>query len=56
MNWCVNCHRQPELWVRPRDQVFNMAWEPPPNQMELGAKLVAEYKIQKLVDCWTCHR
>ncbi len=56
MNWCVNCHRQPELWVRPRDQVFNMAWQPPPNQEELGRKLVAEYKIQKLVDCWTCHR
>ena len=56
MNWCLNCHRQPEQFVRPRDQVFNMAYEPPPDQMELGRKLVAEYKIQKLTDCWTCHR
>jgi hypothetical protein len=56
MNWCVNCHRNPEQYVRPRDQVFNMAYEPPPDQLELGRKLVNEYKIQKLTDCWTCHR
>jgi hypothetical protein len=56
MNWCLNCHRQPEQYIRPRDQVFNMAYEPPPNQLEVGKKLVAEYKVQKLTDCWTCHR
>lgn len=56
MNWCINCHRQPEKYIRPRDQVFNMAYEYPPNQMELGKKLVAEYHVQKLTDCWTCHR
>jgi hypothetical protein len=56
MNWCISCHRAPELYVRPRDQVFNMAWEPPPNQEEVGKKLVAEYKIQRLTDCYTCHR
>jgi hypothetical protein len=56
MNWCVNCHREPEKYVRPREQVFNMAYEPPSNQLELGRKLVADYKIQKLTDCYTCHR
>lgn len=56
MNWCLDCHREPEKFVRPREEVFNMAYEPPANQMELGRKLVAEYKIQKLTDCWTCHR
>ena len=56
MNWCVACHREPEKFVRPRDQVFNMAYEPPPEQAELGHKLVSEYKIQKLTDCSTCHR
>ena len=56
MNWCLNCHRQPEQYVRPRDQVFNMAYEPPADQLELGRELVAEYKIQRLTDCWTCHR
>jgi hypothetical protein len=56
MNWCLTCHRDPEKYVRPRDQVFNMAYEPPPDQTDLGRKLVAQYKIQKLTDCVTCHR
>jgi len=56
MQWCVQCHRNPENYVRPRDQVFSMAYEPPSNQAELGRRLVAEYKIQSLTDCVTCHR
>ena len=56
MNWCVNCHRNPEKYVRPRDQVFNMAYEAPANQEALGLKLVQEYHIQSLTDCYTCHR
>lgn len=56
MNWCLDCHRHPEQYVRPRDQVFNMEYEPPKNQLELGLRLVKEYKIQSLTDCWTCHR
>ena len=56
MQWCVECHRAPEKYVRPRNQVFNMAYEPPADQLQLGSKLVAEYKIRKLTDCMTCHR
>src|ERR1700694_3772346 len=55
MNWCLECHRNPEKFVRPRDQVFNMAYEAPSNQIELGKKLVQEYHIQSLTDCYTCH-
>ena len=56
MNWCLDCHRQPEKYVRPRDKVFDMTWEAPADQLEQGKKLVAEYKIQSLTDCNTCHR
>jgi hypothetical protein len=56
MNWCLDCHREPEKYVRPREQVFNMAYQPPADQIEFGRKLVAEYHIQKLTDCYTCHR
>ncbi len=56
MNWCVNCHRHPEDYVRPRDQVFNMRYEPPADQQKLGTQLVAEYGIQSRTDCYTCHR
>ncbi|MHB8525779.1 MAG: cytochrome c3 family protein [Candidatus Acidiferrales bacterium] len=56
MSWCLGCHREPEKYVRPRDQVFNINYRPPPNQMALGRKLVRKYKIQSLTSCDTCHR
>jgi hypothetical protein len=56
MKWCLSCHRSPELFVRPREHVFDMDWPPPADQLAMGRKLVKEYKIQKLTDCWTCHR
>jgi Cytochrome c7 and related cytochrome c len=56
MAWCLNCHRHPERYVRPKDRVFDMAYIPPPNQIELGNKLVKEYHIQSLTSCSTCHR
>lgn len=56
MNWCLTCHRNPEKFIRPREEVFNMAYEPPSDQEELGRKLMKEYHVQSLTDCYTCHR
>lgn len=56
MEWCLDCHRQPELYVRPKTEVFNMNYKAPENQLELGRKLVADYKIRKLESCSACHR
>jgi Cytochrome c3/Cytochrome c7 and related cytochrome c len=59
MEWCLECHREPERFVRPKDQVFNMEWQPPANQIEEGKKLVEAYHIQSssvLTSCSTCHR
>jgi hypothetical protein len=56
MQWCLDCHRNPERYVRPRQFVFQMDYQPPSDQAEFGRKLVAEYRIQRLTDCWTCHR
>lgn len=56
MEWCLECHREPERFVRPREFVFSMDYEPPPDQMELGSRLVSEYGIQSLTDCYVCHR
>jgi len=56
MEWCVNCHRNPERFVRPRSAVFDPYYEPPSNQLEVGTRLVAEYHIQRLTSCSTCHR
>ncbi|NDQ58603.1 MAG: cytochrome c3 family protein [Acidipila sp.] len=56
MQWCIDCHREPERYVRPRDQVFRSDYHPPADQLALGRRLVKEYKIQKLTNCSTCHR
>jgi hypothetical protein len=69
MQWCIDCHRNPERNVRPRDAVFRVDYEQPSSQhqvvfagteytdqLELGKKLVAEYQIQSLTSCSTCHR
>jgi Cytochrome c7 and related cytochrome c len=65
MRWCLECHNNPERYVRPRQAVFQMDYQPPDSghpvlgetdQLALGRKLVAEYKIRKLTDCYTCHR
>lgn len=56
MTWCLDCHRHPEEYVRPKNEVFNVDYAPPPNQLELGQELVRKYKIMSLTSCETCHR
>lgn len=56
MDWCLECHRNPEKFVRPRDAVFQFGWEPPAGQSELGRRLVEEYHIKSKTDCNACHR
>jgi hypothetical protein len=56
MEWCLECHRNPQKYVRPKSEVFNVAWEPPANQLELGRQLVKEYGIHPRTSCSTCHR
>ncbi|MGO4572640.1 cytochrome c3 family protein [Microvirga sp. 2TAF3] len=58
MGWCLDCHRDPAPNLRPREEVFDMAWAPPKNLDEQGKRLMGEYHIrtQHLTDCSTCHR
>ncbi len=59
MEWCLECHRQPERYIRPREYVFRTDWAPREDQRELGRRLVREYKIdrpERLTDCSVCHR
>ena len=56
MEWCLECHRNPERFVRPREHVFSMDWQSPSDQIALGQKLVRQYKIERLTSCSVCHR
>src|ERR1700684_668175 len=42
MRWCLDCHRNPEKYLRPRDQVTTMGYEPSEPQEQLGARMVKE--------------
>jgi hypothetical protein len=72
MEWCLNCHRAPDKYLRPRDQVFNMRYEPPStdqplsldgqeftDQRTLGKYLIQKHNLRTVADitsCSTCHR
>jgi len=72
MEWCLNCHRAPEKFLRPRDQVYNMVYQQPTpalpvvvdgksytDQQSLGLDLVKKYQlrtVQDITSCNTCHR
>jgi hypothetical protein len=59
MEWCLDCHRRPERHLRPREEVFNMKWQAPNNQLEVGRELAKKYQIHDtgyLITCSVCHR
>jgi len=72
MEWCLNCHRAPDKYLRPRDQVFNMRYQPPStnepltldgqefiDQRTLGKYLIQKHNLRSVADitsCSTCHR
>lgn len=59
MKWCLECHRAPQNFVRPPGEIYNLHWQPPPDQETAGARLVRQYDIDttgRLTDCSVCHR
>jgi len=60
MGWCLDCHRNPENHLRPRDKITDMSWQPPGgDQRKIGLALKNEYHIRGpdyMTSCTTCHR
>jgi len=53
MEWCIDCHKAPEKHVRPRDKVYDMAWEPPTDLKkleELGRRLNLQQTLTSPAD------
>jgi formate-dependent nitrite reductase cytochrome c552 subunit len=69
MEWCLSCHRAPEKFLRPRDQVFNMDYQEPSSahpvqladgskftdQIELGSALKTQYHVRTVEDMTSCN-
>jgi hypothetical protein len=59
MEWCLECHRKPARFLRPRAFIFSMDWQPRPEDADLGRRLMQQYQIKSpelLTSCSTCHR
>ena len=59
MEWCINCHRNPEQFIRPKSKIFDMQWQDGDINADERAKLKVDYKIRSkemMTSCSTCHR
>ncbi len=59
MEWCLACHREPEKFIRPKSEIYNMNWHDGDITAEQRLQLKADYKIrpkEMLTSCSTCHR
>jgi hypothetical protein len=59
MEWCLECHRNPEKNLRPLSEIYTMGYKPTGDAVEQGKQLAKLYNIQStnlLTSCSTCHR
>lgn len=56
MSWCLDCHRNPDPYLRPASEITNMTWVAPENHAEFVAQLKKDRKIAPPEDCSACHR
>ncbi len=55
MGWCLDCHRSPDEYLRPPDQVTNMYWVKPDNHAEWVTAWKETMNINPPEDCSACH-
>jgi cytochrome c7-like protein/class III cytochrome C family protein len=59
MEWCLDCHRDPAQYIRPREELVTMGYRPAGDQHAIGERLMKEYRIadsRHLTSCSVCHR
>ena len=57
MQWCLQCHREPEKSQRPLSQIYSMDWKPASDQKTAGAELAKAHGLDAahLTNCSVCH-
>jgi hypothetical protein len=58
MQWCLQCHRDPQNLQRPLAQIYSLSWKPGADQQRLGAELAMQHHLETehLTNCSVCHR
>ena len=55
MGWCLECHRQPELYLRPEDEITTMGYVQPADFVERNLTMIRRRGIQPPTNCSACH-
>jgi len=55
MGWCLECHRQPELYLRPNDKVTTMGYVQPADFVARNLERRRAEDIQPPTNCSACH-
>lgn len=56
MGWCLDCHRAPEKFLRPQENITDMYYNPAEGQEVVGLRLKVQNQIHPQDTCSTCHR
>jgi len=57
MQWCLDCHRDPDERLRPQSEITNMEWRPAEPRRAIGARIHADRHLAPPVEsCTGCHR
>jgi len=56
MGWCLGCHRNPGVNLRPPSEVTNMQWQRPADHPQWVARWIEEKQINPPIYCSGCHR
>lgn len=55
MGWCLECHREPELYLRPDEEVTTMGFVQPSEFVQRNLERIQHEGIQPPTDCSACH-
>lgn len=55
MSWCIECHRAPEQYLRPNDEVTSMGYEAPEDYLNINLDRILAEGIQPPTNCSACH-
>lgn len=56
MAFCLECHRNPEKFIRPLDAVYDLNWKREEASIKEGEKFVHDWKVTPPQSCSACHR
>jgi len=55
MGWCLECHREPELYLRPQDRITTMGYVQPADFVDRNLERITREAIQPPTNCSACH-